>query len=353
MALPPGPTRLPERRVAIWHDEGLAETFDSIAGKLRAQGIDVVHGPARFDAAVPTPPWLATVGAMLVSSRFRVEPALLDTATKLAGIVCASIGTENIDIDRATQRGVLIGHGATPENVISMAEATLLLILMLLYAPLASMQVMRNERERPRPSARWARTLSGKTVGLVGFGRIGRAVAQRLRAFDCRILVAAHARLDISVDLPGIEMASLDEVLRRSDVLSLHTTVRAGEPPVIDARALALMPPHACLVNTARGAAVDEAALARALASRRLAAAALDTFVVEPLPADSPLRRSEHVILTPHLVGHTREMANSFEEAALHNLLNLLEGRPPRHWKNPEGESAWRARWSSTSAISK
>lgn len=345
--------RLPERRVAIWHDEGLAETFDNIAEKLHARGVEVVYGPAQFDATAPAPAWLATAGAMLVSSRFRVEPALLDTAARLAGIVCASIGTENIDVGHATRRGVLVGHGATPENVISMAEATVLLILMLLYDPLASMQVMRSERKRPSPSARWARTLSGKTVGLVGFGRIGRAVAHRLQAFGCRVLVAAHGRLDTAIAVPGIEVAPLDDVLRRSDILSLHTTVRAGEPPVIDASALALMPPHACLVNTARGAAIDETALARALASRRLAAAALDTFVTEPLPADSPLRRSEHVILTPHLVGHTREMADSFEDAALRNLLNLLEGRPPGHWRNPEAEFAWRARWHSASAISK
>lgn len=339
--------------VYIARDIVLDPVLLDVARQLQAAGHRVTRGPAPqpgAKSAVPAgelPLAFADVDVLVSTSRFLTPVALLDHAPRLRGVVFPSIGTETLDIAEATRRGLLVANGSTPENVDSMAEATVMLVLNLLYGLRASEAVLR--QHLPRPARPHARMLAGATIGLLGFGRIGRAVAQRLVPFGCTVL--AHSpRLEAQTLPPAVEAASLDELLARSDVVSVHATPDAGGRPLLGAAQFALMRPDAFVVNTARGACIDEQALAEALRDKRIAGAALDAFVTEPLPADSPLRSLEGVLLTPHLVGHTREMLASFGPLCLGNVLALLAGEPPATLVNGAALAAWSARFGGVAA---
>jgi D-3-phosphoglycerate dehydrogenase len=226
-----------------------------------------------------------------------------------------------------------------------MAEATVMLMLMLAYNPKASQEVLQGLRPRPKPAPEhaWGRMMMGRTVGLVGMGRIGRGVVERLSGFGVKIL-AFDPYVKQEAVPPGVTMVDLDRLLRSSDIVSLLVSITPESRGMIGDRQLRLMKPTAYLINTSRGEAVDESALYRALKEKRIAGAALDTFVVEPLPAASPLRTLDNVILTPHMVGHTQDVFASFPTAAVENITRILRGEPPLYCKNPEIIPAWRKR---------
>ncbi|MGE8637587.1 MAG: NAD(P)-dependent oxidoreductase, partial [Achromobacter sp.] len=274
-------------RIFLHDDPAMAALFEDLASGLAASGAQVVRG--RIDADELNDPQalckrFEEVEIAVFSSRSRCPAPLLDAAPHLHGIVAPTIGTETIDVAAASARGILVGHGATPENVLSMAEATVLQILNLLYRPDLSESVLRGKRARPDGLARphWARTLAGRRVGLVGYGRIGQAVAQRLLAFGADVWVANRSGTAPADAPAGLRFSTLREVLPQAEILTLHADARAGATPLIGAAELARLPAGALLVNTARGQLVDEAALVQALACGHVAAAALDTFVVEP-----------------------------------------------------------------------
>lgn len=362
--------------VFVHDDPQLAALLDQLCEALRARGVEVRRGALSAGAlqeletlqASPAPrapdgprniyareqhggaavlqPF-ADVDVAVFSSRSRCPAAFIAAAPRLRAIVAPSIGVETIDVAAASARGVLVGHGATPENVVSMAEANVMLLLMLLYRPDLSMQVMAGQRPRPAASgaARWSRTLQRRTVGLIGWGRIGQAVAARLQPFEVELIVARHPGVTIDPALRNVSVRDLDELLAESDIVTLHAAARAGAPPLLGAREIARMKRGAYLINTARGTLVDETALCEALARGDLAGAALDTFAIEPLAPDSALRRLDNVILTPHLVGHTREMFESFLPVALENIVRVLDGKPPRYCKNPQAIPRWLERF--------
>jgi phosphoglycerate dehydrogenase-like enzyme len=185
--------------------------------------------------------------------------------------------------------------------------------------------------------------VEGKTIGLIGFGRIAREITSRLAPFGVRIITySPRARPE---DLPpGVEKVDLDTLLSTSDLVSVLTGLTPETRHMLDAGKLARMKPTAYLVNTGRGAVIDETALIELLRERRIAGAALDTFMVEPLPSDSPLLTLDNVILTPHCVGHTVEGWDEFGPALVENVERILAGELPLYCKNPEAEAAWRQR---------
>lgn len=270
-----------------------------------------------------------------------ISREIMESAPRLKGILSPVIGVESIDVDAATELGIAVGHGATPENFIGMAEATVLFMVALSLDMHAKEQNLRDNAPRPRQLR--ARLMRGKTIGLVGIGRIGRAVVERLQGWEVNIQ-AYDPYINQDQAPAGVTMVDLDTVMRTSDIVSVHVTVTEETTHLLNEEQLRKMKPSAFLVNTARGAAIDEAALERVLRDKAIAGAGLDTFEAEPLPPDSGLRDLDDVILTPHMIGHTRDVMESLPVAAVANLKELIAGNLPKYPKNPQVESDWRAR---------
>lgn len=334
-------------RIFICGDSGQPLLLDQAADILGARGHEIVRGPIdtpgrlkiyseaeRIDLIDPCDVAVFTV-------RHSCSQALMVGAPRLRGVCYPTIGVETLDLLAANELGLLVGHGAVRGNVIGMAESTIMLILMLLYDVRTNVALMEAGQWR-RPGHN-SHQLEGRTIGLLGFGRIAREIAARLAPFGTHILTySPRARSD---QLPeNVQKIALDDLLTRSDVVCVLTGLTPETHHMLNAERLARMRPDAYLVNTGRGAVVDELALIDVLERGIIAGAALDTFEVEPLPADSRLRTLSNVIMTPHCVGHTREGWDELVPTLVGNVENLLRGELPLHCKNPEAEAAWRQR---------
>ena len=233
---------------------------------------------------------------VLLPEHLRVDEALLRKAPRLK-LVQTGAGYDNIDLEACTRAGVQVCNAAGV-NADAVAEHVLALLLCR-YKNLLPLDGGMKAHREVRTLDYAGGELAGKTIGLVGLGAVGKRVAALCRAFGMRVL--AYTRSPFSLE--GVEAAELDRLLCESDVVSLHVPLTEATRHLIDARALARMKPDALLINTARGAVVDEAALIRALRERRIGGACLDVFETEPLPPEHPLRDLDNVILTPHTAG--------------------------------------------------
>ncbi|HEU4369450.1 MAG TPA: NAD(P)-dependent oxidoreductase [Methylomirabilota bacterium] len=279
---------------------------------------------------------------VLASHLERVTPAVMEHAEHLGLVIVPFIGVDKIDVPAATRLGVLVANSPTPENFIAVAEATIGLILMLLK------RVKRGEARLRR--GEWARRedrgdfLFGKTVGIVGLGRIGTHVARRLAPWDVRLMAADPYVAPATAAALGVTLVALPALLAEADVVTLHAVLTGETRHLIDEKALRRMKPGALLLNTARGELVDEQALARAVDERWIAGAAVDAFAVEPLPAQHPYRTAdpERLILTPHNIGHSEAGRQANLRLALGQILAVGRGEPPAHVLNPEAIPRWR-----------
>ncbi len=333
--------------VLVTSDFILDRWLDQVADTLRERGFEVLRGPkqvppakTRF-AAEDLPKYFAHADIVITTTRSIIGPEALAAAHRLRGIVYPTIGTESVDLTSANKLGIAVAHGPTPENFNSMAESAVLLMLALLYDLRGTERVLRENL--PRPEVMKARMMMRKTVGLVGFGRIARGIADRLSGWGVEILVF-DPYLDASHLPPGVRRVDFESLLKESDIVSVHTTLTQETRHMINESALSLMKPTAYLVNTARGGMVDEAALYKELCERRIAGAALDAFEHEPLPTDHPLRTLDNVILTPHMVGHTQEVFDAIPGTLLENIDRMLVGEKPLYFRNPEVHAAWQKR---------
>lgn len=255
-----------------------------------------------------------------------IDRAAIERADQLEIIARYGIGVDRIDLAAAAEKSIVVTN--TPfANAISVAELTIGMILAL-------------ARSIPALTAEtrlggWSRVagvmIEGKMVGLIGLGAIGKQVALRLRAFDCTLI--AH---DPSADAEfaaanRIELAALDEVISRADFLSLHCPLLPTTRGMVNASFLAQVKPSAFLINTARGALIDEAALLEALQSGHLRGAALDAFVLEPPGKDNPLLALPQVIAMPHCGAHTDGVMNAMGWGALRDCLAVLRGEKPAY----------------------
>jgi D-3-phosphoglycerate dehydrogenase / 2-oxoglutarate reductase len=283
---------------------------------------------------------LAGAEALVVRSATRVDADLIAAAPRLRVIGRAGVGVDNVDVDAATTAGIVVCN-APEANVVSAAEHALALLLALARHICAAERSLRDgawERER------FAGTeLADKTMALLGFGRIGRLVASRARALGMRtVAYDPYVTAERIAELGAEQAPTIEAALATADVVSLHLPVTPATRGIIDADRLALLRPGALLVNAARGALVDEAALVAALRSGRLAGAALDVFAQEPLPADSPLRDAPNLLLTPHLAGSTREAQDRAGVVVAEQVVAALGGAPVAHALNlpfvPEDE---------------
>jgi glyoxylate reductase len=253
----------------------------------------------------------------------RVDAELIDASPKLRAIANYAVGYDNIDIPAATARGIPIGN--TPD-VLTDATADLAWTLLLAAArrlPEAIASVPAGDWLTWEPSGFLGYDVHGATLGIIGFGRIGRAVARRAEGFDMTVL-----HNDIGQGTP------LDELLEQSDFVSIHTNLTEDTHHLINAAALARMKPTAILVNTARGPLVDPVALATALREGQIGGAALDVTDPEPLPADDPLLQAPNLIVAPHIASATHTARHRMAQLAVENLIAALDGQPMPHQVN-------------------
>ena len=250
----------------------------------------------------------------------RVDEALLDAAPNLRAIANFAVGTDNIDLDAAAARGIPVGN--TPDVLTdATADLAFALILALARGIVSGAQTVRaGEWLTWDPAGDLGTDLAGATLGIVGRGRIGDAVARRAAGFGMEVVHSSR-----SSGLP------LGELLERADVVSLHTPLTSDTRHLIDARALARMKPSALLVNTARGGIVGQDALREALIEGRIGGAALDVTDPEPLPGDDPLLDAPNLLVVPHLGSATRRTRARMAEMAVENLLAALDNRPMPH----------------------
>ena len=270
----------------------------------------------------------------------RIDRAMMERAPRLKVISTFSVGYEHIDVQEATKRGLYIGY--TP-GILTDATADLAFALLLGMArkiPQCDRFVREgNWKVMGSPLPLFGTSVWGTTLGIIGFGRIGRAVAQRARGFTMKILYAGNLRLlpDEEKSL-GVEYRPLDDLLRESDFVSIHTPLTHDTHHLIDAQKLRIMKTSAILVNTARGAVVDEQALIMALKEHWIAGAALDVFEKEPVNKENPLLQLDNVVIAPHMGSATTQTRSAMSERAAQNLLAVLRGTPPPSWLNPEVE---------------
>ncbi|MCX8188940.1 MAG: phosphoglycerate dehydrogenase [Nitrososphaeria archaeon] len=261
----------------------------------------------------------------------KINKEIINNAVRLKIIARHGVGIDNIDIDAATERGIVVTY--TPQaNSDSVAEYTIALILniMRMIPKLHNITV----------NGGWNRILGyelmGKTVGIIGFGGIGKRVAKKLGGFDVKILVYDPYVKEEDIKKFGATPAQLDELLKTSDIITLHVALTSETKHLITRDKLKLMKNTAYLINTSRGAVVDEKALYEALKERWIAGAALDVFEEEPINPRNPLLTLENVIVTPHNANFTLEALRRTDLMNAEDLRRFFNGQKPTYIANPQ-----------------
>jgi phosphoglycerate dehydrogenase-like enzyme len=313
--------------LVTWPDYDLES--ERLGGALTRAGLTVRLEPkAGHRTPVEVRELVAGAAAAIVSTD-PFDADVLASSPELRVIARVGVGIDSIDMDAATACGVAVTvtPGANESTVADHTVALMLAALRRICDHDAG--VRRGEWNRTGDHAPWV--LGGATVGLIGYGRIGRLVRKRLEGFAVDVLVTDP----VEPDDPDVTSVPLEELLAGSDVVSLHAPLLPTTEGLIGKAELALMRPHAVLVNTARGGLCDEAALADALASGRLRAAALDVFEREP-PRASRLLTLPNVLLSPHNAGLSVQSIEEMTRRATASVIDVLVGRRPEHLANPE-----------------
>ena len=292
--------------------------------KLQAAGLELAYNNlgrpyTRQELLAAIPGSFATI-----AGAERYDDELLGAADKLELIARFGVGYDTVDVDAATKRGITLAmaFGSNHESVADMALSLM-----------GSLVSRVDHYTRLLKSGGWGAesqgTLYGATVGIIGLGRIGRAVARRCKGFDMRVLAN-----DIKPDpdyarAHGIELVDKETIFRQSDIVSLHCSAGPETKDLINRSTLALMKPGAVLINTARGSMVDEPALIDALASGKLSGAGLDVFKTEPLAKDAPILKAPNLVCTPHAAGGNVRAFELGLELCVRHILAMADGRRP------------------------
>jgi phosphoglycerate dehydrogenase-like enzyme len=291
---------------------------------LQKSGCDVIipekFGPHKADALLEQ---LGDVDATLCSpDQYNSQALCSPASSKLKIISRWGVGYDSIDVAEATRQGIVVAYtpGMLNETVADWTWALLLGIARRVAQ--GHITVAHGEWTN-----HWGHDIHGKTLGLIGCGRIGQAVAKRASGFDMRVLGYDLAPCK---EKTSIQFVELDELLAQSDFVSIHAALTPASRGLIGEAQLRRMKRDAYLINTARGPLIDEAALARALREGWIAGAALDVFSTEPLPADNPLRGAPNLLLAPHQASFTRETGERVTVAAAQAIIDLMNGTKPR-----------------------
>jgi D-3-phosphoglycerate dehydrogenase len=309
-----------------------------VSNPLAEEGLELLRREAEVEVKTDLTPTqlveaIGQYDAIVVRSGTKVTAEVIEAGQRLRVIGRAGVGVDNIDVEKATERGIIVVNAPTP-TVVAVAEHTMALLLA-------------TARHVPRADAslragKWLKkqlkgtTVAGKVLGIVGLGRIGTAVAKRAGAFDMEIMAYDPYLTREQIEGRGATpVSSLEKLLRQSDFVSLHVTLTSETRGMIGIRELDMMKPTARLINCDRGAVVDEEALLKALEEGKLAAAGLDCFCEEPA-TDNPLCCHEKVVATPHIAASTVEAQREVSREVAWQVLIALRGNRPQHLVNPK-----------------
>jgi glyoxylate reductase len=264
-----------------------------------------------------------------------LDAEVLEAASRLKVISQMAVGFDNIDVKAATRLGIAVGHtpGVLTETSADFAWA--LLMDAARRVSEADRQVHDGIWKPWGPDVLTGVDVYGATLGLIGMGRIGKAVAKRAKGFNMRVLYHNRSRDNDAENELGVEYVSLETLLQTSDFVSLHLNYSPEAYHLINESKLALMKPEAILINTARGAVIDADALYNALINKQIAGAALDVFNPEPIPTDHPLLTLPNVVITPHIASASKKTRIEMAYISVENATRGLQGKPLKYCANP------------------
>ena len=319
--------------VLIDYDDDLFEPPAWVAGDLGRAGIRWTVGQHREPDLVLA---AARDGDLVIVQSLRplLTREVIGQIPRCRCIVRLGIGYDSVDVDAATRQGIPVCN--VPDYCVQDVADHAVALLLASVRHLSRQDRWIRAGRWDRTGARPARRLAGCTLGLVGFGRIARAVAQRVSGFGLTLLaydpfVEAESMADL-----GVQKAALDELLARSDFISIHCPLTDDTHYLLDSRAFELMKDGVFLVNTSRGPIIEEVALVEALRQGKVWAAGLDVFEQEPLPLESPLREFDNLIFTPHVGANSEESTADLYRAGYQIAVDVQQGRWPQGVVNPE-----------------
>ena len=305
----------------------VSEFMDTPAVRMLAARHETLYDPALVDRREALVEAVAQADALIVRNRTQVDAALVSSAPRLKVVGRLGVGLDNIDTHACESRGIAV-IPATGANALAVAEYVIGAAMLLLRGAYTSTSLVA-EGKWPRAALSSGREIAGKTLGVIGFGGIGRLTARMARALAMRTI--GHDALleasDPSWREAEVEPFTLDALLAASDVVTLHVPLVAQTRNLLDAARIASMKRGAILINTSRGGIVDEAAVAAALRSGHLGGGALDVFATEPLPARSALDGCPNLLLTPHVAGVTAESNERVSKLIAERVLEALGER--------------------------
>ncbi len=298
--------------------------------KAAPEGVQITWVNSTVPPNVKAQQLKEAVAVIAMPSEFPVELARACPNLKLVQVTSA--GTDRIDVQALGELGIKVANNGGG-NAVAVAEHTIALMVGTFRKLQLQFQSVKDRKWAGDIRARWhsqSHELSGKTVGIIGFGRIGQRVARRLQGWECSILY--HDVVNFPRELEEelhVTRVPRDELLRRSDVVTLHVPLTRRTRHMISDREFDMMKPTAILINACRGPVVDEAALVRALKAGKIAAAGVDVLQEEPTPAENPLLDMDNVLVTPHLAGMTAESGEKSRAFAVQNAVRVLRGEEP------------------------
>lgn len=297
-------------------------------------GMEVLQGQVRSTEDMIE--LLREADGALVNIQPLTSREVLESCPKLKVVSRMGVGVDSIDLDAATEFGILACN-VPGVNTVEVADHAVSLLLALTRRVVDCANSTKEGVWGRGLRLGAPRCIAGNTMGIIGFGNIGRAFAQRIRGFGPAQTIAYDPYVDqLTGDLYGVRMVDFDELLSTSDFVTIHCSATKANRHMINAEALGKMKSDALLVNTARGSIVDGAALADALSAGQLEAAALDVTEIEPIPADDPLLKLPNIILTPHIAGISPRFLTECAIRQAENVIRVLQGKPPHGLANPE-----------------
>jgi D-3-phosphoglycerate dehydrogenase len=317
-----------------------------VADSIAQEGIDILSRSAQVDIRTGLSPTdleeiIGDYAALIVRSESKVTARVLAAGKRLKVVARAGVGVDNVDVEAATRLGIVVVNAPTG-NTVAAAEHTIALLMALSrHIPQASVSLQGGEWKRARFTGV---ELKGKVLGIIGLGKVGAEVAKRAQGLEMEVIAADPYLSPERAAALRVLAVDLDTLLRGSDFVTVHVPLSATTGGLLGARELAIAKPGVRIVNVARGGIVDEEALVTAIASGRVAGAALDVFRQEPVSPDCPLLHNERIIVTPHLGASTAEAQHNVAVDVAEQVVDVLNGRPAKYAVNapallPEAEA--------------